>query len=315
MGDTYIKLNDDLPEHRKIVAAGGDAGWLHICALAYASRNKSDGRVPKGMVPRLSDRKQPLKLAEKLCAVSLWHAAGHDCKRCDQPEVDEYLIHDYLEHQRSAEHIEAIKKKRAAAGKAGGSRKAANARGNTTAEGQQTSSNLLDAGYGSAEANTYPEAVTEGVLRTPQTDAATDVPPSPPAQAADADAPPAAGLFLIVADDSPPEPEVTTGTILGEYIDRCKKRPPDRVIGQLSKEIKKMLDQSDPIDPDDIRRGMAVWMSKGIHPSALASVVNDVMNASPPSRPGFADGTGARAKLPTPEEIANVSVEEMFRSG
>lgn len=139
--------------------------------------------------------------------------------------------------------------------------------------------------------------------------------PAVPPPAADADAPPAAGLFLIVADDSAPQPEVTAGTILGEYIDRCAKRPPDRVIGQLSKEIKKMLDQSDPIDPDDIRRGMAAWMSKGIHPSALASVVNDVMNAGPPSRPGFVDGTGARAKLPTPEEIANVSVEEMFRSG
>lgn len=168
MGDTYIRLNDALPEHRKIVAAGGDAAWLHICGLAYCSRNLSDGRVPKGLVPRLSDRKQPLKLAAKLTEVNLWHAAGHDCKRCPQPDPDEFVIHDYLRHQRSAEHVEAIKKKRAEAGRAGGQQKAANAAHSAEADGKQGSSNLLDGCQDGAEANETPdtEADTEEVLRT-----------------------------------------------------------------------------------------------------------------------------------------------------
>ena len=277
MGDTYIKLNDALPEHRKIVAAGGDAGWLHICALAYASRNLTDGQIPKGVVPRLSDRKQPLKLARRLCEVQLWHETGHDCKRCPQPDVDEYVIHDYLEHQRSADHIDAIKRKRAEAGRAGGSRKAANANRSAKATGNQSSSNLLEAGQAGAQANGTPEAVTEGVLRTPQTDAATDIPPPPSAPAGGATAPAAPALFVVVNEDNTEVAlEVTARTILGEYLDRCRKRPPDRVLGHLAREIKLMLDQ--PIDPDDIRRGVAHWVARGLSPAVLPSIVNEVMN-------------------------------------
>ena len=100
---TYFRMAVDLPENRKIAAVGGDAGWLHVCAIAYASRNLTDGLVPQALVPRLSDRKQPLKLAKLLLSHDLWHEPGHACKRCPQPGTGEYIIHDYLEHQRSAE--------------------------------------------------------------------------------------------------------------------------------------------------------------------------------------------------------------------
>lgn len=180
---TYVRVNDGLPEHRKIVAVGGDAAWLYVCGIAYCSRNLTDGLIPKGVVPRLSDRKQPAKLAAKLTRARLWHDAGHDCKRCVQPDEDEYVVHDYLSHQRSAEHIEAIKKKRADAGRAGGSKKAANARAasgdtETTDQDQQTSSNLLDGCHDGVVANATPEAEAEEVLRTSQADAATP-PPNP----------------------------------------------------------------------------------------------------------------------------------------
>lgn len=191
MGDTYIKVNDALPEHRKIVAAGGDAAWLHVCALAYSSRNLTDGRIPAGVVPRLSDRKQPAKLAKKLTEVRLWHAAGHDCKRCPQPSSDEYVIHDYLIHQRSAEHVEAIKKKRAEAGRQGGSKKATNAK--------QGASNLLDGCKDDVEANGTPEA--EEVLRTSQAETETEEPLPPPA-GADAQG---VDLVLVEMDASKPK--------------------------------------------------------------------------------------------------------------
>jgi hypothetical protein len=168
MPDTYLKLNDALPEHRKIVDAGGDAAWLHVCALAYASRNLTDGYVPSGVVPRLSDRKQPAKLAARLVEVGLWHAAGHTCPRCPQPGPSQYLIHDYLVHQRSAAKVEEIKAKRAVAGRSGGTRKAANAKTRVTPKTKQTPSNLLDGWQESVEANATPD--TEVVLRTTRTD-------------------------------------------------------------------------------------------------------------------------------------------------
>ncbi|KPL31151.1 hypothetical protein JI76_18305 [Streptomyces anulatus] len=95
----------------------------------------------------------------------------------------------------------------------------------------------------------------------------------------------------VLDDPAAEEPEtVTAQTIVGEWLERCSDRPPSRVIGQLSKEIRVLLDE-DRIHPDTIRRGIATWMTKGLHPSTLPSVVNEVMNAGPtPHRPGPPSG-------------------------
>jgi hypothetical protein len=84
-----------MPEHPKILEVGGDAGWLWICMLAYARRNKTDGIVPVAMVGRISDRKQPMKLAAKLIKERLAHESGHDCKDCVQPLPGNYILHGY----------------------------------------------------------------------------------------------------------------------------------------------------------------------------------------------------------------------------
>jgi hypothetical protein len=85
-----------------------------------------------------------------------------------------------------------------------------------------------------------------------------------------------------------PQPPDTTQAIVGEWIDRCPKRPPETVIGQVGKHVKALLAEGQ--DPDDLRRGLAAWMSKGLHPSALPSVVNEVMNGARASpRPSTAD--------------------------
>lgn len=91
-----------------------------------------------------------------------------------------------------------------------------------------------------------------------------------------------------------PEVEATAGTIVAEWLDRCKKRPPGQVIGQIGKHVKAML--AEGIDPDDIRRGVAQWMTRNIAASHLPGVVNDVMNGlsnnnrdSPNSNKGHGD--------------------------
>lgn len=71
-----------------------------------------------------------------------------------------------------------------------------------------------------------------------------------------------------------------SGAIIGEWIDTLPQRPPGRVIGQVAKEIKTMLDEG--IDPDLIRRGVTEWQRKGLHPSTLASVVHEI--STPHSR-------------------------------
>ncbi|MFF1416526.1 hypothetical protein [Streptomyces sp. NPDC058280] len=97
-------------------------------------------------------------------------------------------------------------------------------------------------------------------------------------------------------DDAEPDVEieaeiVTAQVIVGEWLERCAERPPSRVIGQLSKEIRVLLDE-DHIHPDRIRRGIATWMTKGLHPSTLPSVVNEVMNAAPAGGPAARQAPG-----------------------
>lgn len=77
-----------------------------------------------------------------------------------------------------------------------------------------------------------------------------------------------------------PEP-VTAQTIVAEWIDRAPKRPPSSVVSHVGRLVAQLL--ADDIEPDDIRRGMAAWMAKGLHPSTLPAVVNEVMNAAPPA--------------------------------
>lgn len=68
----------------------------------------------------------------------------------------------------------------------------------------------------------------------------------------------------------------TAATLIAEWIDRCDERPPARVIGQLSREIRNLLDEGIPYPT--VREAVASWHRKSLHPSALASVVHEVRN-------------------------------------
>ncbi|WP_169165135.1 hypothetical protein [Cellulomonas taurus] len=99
-----------------------------------------------------------------------------------------------------------------------------------------------------------PPYVRGGALPLPPTPVPQPPTPVPPT-AADADAP------------------ASAQTLIGEWIDHCDDRPPGRVIGQLSRETKTLLDEGIPFDV--VRAGLAEWHRKGLHPSALASVVHE----------------------------------------
>jgi hypothetical protein len=92
----YI-VSDGMPEHPKVVEAGGDAGWLHVCALAYCSRQQTDGVISQKKALTVSDRRRPAQLIKVLLEQDLWHGSGHECKRCPQPLPGSYVIHDFTE--------------------------------------------------------------------------------------------------------------------------------------------------------------------------------------------------------------------------
>jgi hypothetical protein len=72
----------------------------------------------------------------------------------------------------------------------------------------------------------------------------------------------------------PPASAPTTQDLLGEWIDHCPKPPPGRVIVQIAKDIKKMLDEGIPYER--VRRGLAAWQQRGLNPSTLPSIVHEL---------------------------------------
>ena len=99
-------------------------------------------------------------------------------------------------------------------------------------------------------------------LAEPVIEPSTEEPPTEPRSAADAAA-------------QRPEPEPGAQTIVGAWIDACgEARPPRRVIGHLSKQVRELLDEGQPYA--DVLAAVQVWHSKGLNPASLPSVLHEV---------------------------------------
>ena len=75
---------------------------------------------------------------------------------------------------------------------------------------------------------------------------------------------------IIPSDPTQPN----AGTLVGEWLEHLPARPPQRVIGHLSREIKALLDEG--YDYGLVRAAVIAWSGKGLHPSTLASVLHEV---------------------------------------
>lgn len=91
---SWVRLDDGFPEHPKVERAGFKAAWLYVCGLAYASRQLTNGIVPRERIGKLAGLQGERKLAERLVDVGLW-----------REHPDGYEIHDYCKHQRSRERV------------------------------------------------------------------------------------------------------------------------------------------------------------------------------------------------------------------
>lgn len=66
-------------------------------------------------------------------------------------------------------------------------------------------------------------------------------------------------------------PKQNAATLIGEWIDHCAEKPPARVIGQMSREIKNLLVEG--IGYERVRSALAELHRKGANPATLASFV------------------------------------------
>jgi hypothetical protein len=90
----WVRIDDNAPQHIKMLTAGPHACWLWVCGLAYCQRQKTNGFIPSVALPTLGVGAWK-KYAGVLVSAGLWH------------KVEEgYQIHDYLDWNASAEERE-----------------------------------------------------------------------------------------------------------------------------------------------------------------------------------------------------------------
>jgi len=123
----WAKLDDGMPTHPKMMAAGVKAFALDVAGICYSNKHSTDGFIANctltAVLPGLNC---PKKIAEKLVEVGRWtECAGG------------WMIHDIHDYQPTAGYQKEISKKRAEAGRKGGSAP-------TQANGKQLASHLLN---------------------------------------------------------------------------------------------------------------------------------------------------------------------------
>ncbi len=100
----WVKLDDGMPEHPKVEALSDNAFRAFICSIAYSGRQLTDGYLPAQVAHRYANG----SLGE-LTDSGLWEIVEGG-----------YVVHDYLEYQRSKADVLELREARKEAGAKGG---------------------------------------------------------------------------------------------------------------------------------------------------------------------------------------------------
>lgn len=150
---TWVKLDDKLPEHPKLLAAGDQAAWLFVSGLCWCARHLRNGRIPTEVLPRLTGFRKPAQLADRLVEAGLW-------ERVDGG----FLVHDYLDYQESE--VDVKERRRATAARVAKHR----------AKRSSPQSNGVSNAAPGPGPLPGPAEVEEGVSTSPSTERATGAP-------------------------------------------------------------------------------------------------------------------------------------------
>lgn len=97
----YLNLDDNYPDHPKIEALSDAAYRFHGSAMFYAARFQLDGYLTQ---PQLRARQRwSTRTERELIDGALLHPPGEGCgtKTCPPGAPGQYLLHDFLEWNKS----------------------------------------------------------------------------------------------------------------------------------------------------------------------------------------------------------------------
>lgn len=129
---TYVKINDDIWQHPKIVEVGGFGLAVHVAGIAYCGHNLTDGLISRQAAKYLvyfegaiasttMTEITALRIIEdgvpdctiSLIEAGLWHRQGHACSECIDVPFGKYRIHQYEQYQALRYEVEAKKEQAA----------------------------------------------------------------------------------------------------------------------------------------------------------------------------------------------------------
>jgi hypothetical protein len=88
----WFRIDDGFYDHPKVLSAGNSAAGLLVRLGSYAAKHGTDGRIPGSVVKTFGTRTE----IRQLLSVGMLEVAGAD-----------YIIHDYLDRNPSADQIRA----------------------------------------------------------------------------------------------------------------------------------------------------------------------------------------------------------------
>jgi hypothetical protein len=90
----WVRLDDGMYTHRKLVDVSVPARWLLVASICYSNQNATGGKVSRRAAKTVGMIEDPDEAIAELLDVVLW-----------EPDPDGYLIHDYEQYQPSREKI------------------------------------------------------------------------------------------------------------------------------------------------------------------------------------------------------------------
>lgn len=277
----YVRVALDLPMHPKLIAIEENfhqCAWAYVCSLTYSAQSFTDGHFPLRAVLRMADvdRGQVMALAKQ----GLWHLPDHDCPDCEQPKPGHAVIHDYLQHQRSAAEVHDLSAKRRDAGRKGAEKRWSKPKQSAKPGGEGES------GIASAMANAKASAMANGQQELWQTDGkpiaeekrGEEIQEPPPEGGAKA---PRRRRKKPVEDDAAEaEREQTAKDVVAAFIDGARERGrtvTGDVIGQVGSTAKRILKTSDVTALQLIAAAKAMGRSgyKDLNQQLLSGASND----------------------------------------
>src|SRR5699024_1385921 len=89
------------PKMSEVLDASSTAPLMHLASILHCAQHLTDGHASPRAIQRMSGGTD--NDADLLIQNGLWHAPGHDCAECPQPEDGKVYVHNYLRHNRSSD--------------------------------------------------------------------------------------------------------------------------------------------------------------------------------------------------------------------